>query len=304
MLIQGPHHGQWALVKWFGVEEKIWHLLPSDSVFLLSTTPQIQAEIEKRQEKFRSLTRSRCPLGMAFVEGPMRDPADTLRRQNAACLDGRGWKPGLLCQHFDESLLAPDSAHHRELSFCIDILEFPNIPGEYPATLVSYQGAQTLCRAQGKHLCREHEWTFACEGPSALPYPHGYHRYLDPGASFPDRIPVDGECNFDQLKLSAVNGTRLLSNPYSLEAMLELDKTWRGTVAGQREECVSPFGVMDLTGNIEEWVESDGHLSTLKGGYWAPVQARCQMAERAHGPKHRYYQTGFRCCAKAQSLTH
>ncbi len=41
---------------------------------------------------------------------------------------------------------------------------------------VSWYEAKSLCERSGKRLCTEEEWTFACEGEEATPYPYGYVR--------------------------------------------------------------------------------------------------------------------------------
>ena len=52
-------------------------------------------------------------------------------------------------------------------------------------------------------------------------------------------------------------------------AMVEMDRLWQGVRSGSQPGCRSPFGVYDLTGNVDEWTRSvhDGERpSILKGG--------------------------------------
>lgn len=237
-----------------------------------------------------------CPVGMVRVKGDLLDPLRTVPLQNQACLDGVRWNPKYLCQNFKSDYLQGQAIPSEARDFCIDAYEFPNIPGEYPAVMVSFDSAKALCEAQGKRLCTEDEWSFACEGERALPYPQGFHRYTDPTSSFPTSIRNDEGCNYDRLPGKPFN-PRNIQNPKSELAAKELDRSFNGTAAGEQKLCVSDFGVKDLTGNIEEWTfRSKEKPSILKGGYWAPVRARCRLSEDAHGRGHRYYQTGFRCC--------
>ena len=36
-------------------------------------------------------------------------------------------------------------------------------------------------------------------------------------------------------------------------AMAEMDRLWQGVRSGSQPRCRSPFGVYDLTGNVDEW---------------------------------------------------
>ena len=76
--------------------------------------------------------------------------------------------------------------------------------------------------------------------------------------------------------------------------------------SGEMNRCVSPFGVRDMTGNVDEWVNNElGTLdekpfrSTLKGGYWGPIRSRCRPVTSTHNRWFRFYQVGFRCCSDA-----
>ncbi|HEY8087055.1 MAG TPA: SUMF1/EgtB/PvdO family nonheme iron enzyme, partial [Polyangiaceae bacterium] len=76
--------------------------------------------------------------------------------------------------------------------------------------------------------------------------------------------------------------------------------------SGSRAACVSPYGVHDMTGNVDEWVVNvsqfgQPHMSGLKGGYWGPVRTRCRPMTTAHQETFRYYQIGFRCCGGTQA---
>ncbi len=169
--------------------------------------------------------------------------------------------------------------------FCIDKYEYPNKQGERPVVMKSWTDAQEICRTSGKRLCGDSEWTLACEGSKWLPYPYGRRR--DARA-----------CNIDK-QLPHVD-EKAIADPKRSAA--EVARLWQGEPSGSRSGCVSPFGVFDMTGNVDEWVVNESgkpFRSASKGGYWGPVRARCRPLTTAHGESFPFYQTGFRCCADA-----
>ncbi len=169
----------------------------------------------------------------------------------------------------------------------MDRYEYPNQKGVLPAVMVNYVEALTTCRAEGKRLCTEDEWTFACEGEERVPYPYGYDR--DPTA-----------CNIDRPHL--LPDFEAFGRPTLVSGEVQrLDKRVR---SGEMARCVSPFGVHDLTGNVDEWTvnplpkrDAGQDVSSLKGGYFGPIRARCRPVTRSHNRWFRFYQVGFRCCA-------
>jgi len=175
-----------------------------------------------------------------------------------------------------------------ELRFCIDRFEWPNQEGAKPLTLVSWQEANQLCADAGKRLCGEEEWTLACEGPEMLPYVLGYER------------PV-GACAIDlayrEPKRALLPHAACLRDPACSRELERLDQRRPSLGASS---CKSPFGVIDMNGNVNEWVTATTarypHRGALKGGWWGPVRNRCRPAVLRHREDHWGYEIGFRCC--------
>jgi formylglycine-generating enzyme required for sulfatase activity len=114
------------------------------------------------------------------------------------------------------------------------------------------------------------------------PYGDGYHRNTQ-------------ACNIDNSTPTGVDVFKA-KNPNdetsrALEAMLDL--------SGTRKSCVSPFGVYDMVGNVDEWVVNESgrpYDSGLVGGHIFGVRNACRPMTTAHGPTFSWYETGSRCC--------
>lgn len=169
--------------------------------------------------------------------------------------------------------------------FCIDTYEYPNVKGEKPKSWMTWYDMKRACESNKKRLCTRSEWTFACEGPDMKPYPYGdgYHR---------DKTA----CNFDNVvpkDLDVMHVTRPDSEGGKiLDGML--------VPAGSMPRCVSPFGVHDQIGNIDESVVNEsGHpyVSGLMSGHVFGVRNACRPMTEIHGPEFSWYETGGRCCS-------
>jgi formylglycine-generating enzyme required for sulfatase activity len=192
-----------------------------------------------------------------------------------------------ICHEFAAGQVCEGRA--RRQRFCIDKYEYPNKKGAHPPVMVDWYDAAGLCAAKGKRLCWESEWVSACEGPEKLPFPYGLRR--DPG-----------KCNIDNRWLN-VDLKKLYSPQRSVQdaALSWLDQS---VPSGAMSGCVSGFGVHDLTGNVDEWVNAEkahekSKWAGLKGGAWGHVRNACRPMTTSHAPDFTYYFVSFRCCADA-----
>ena len=232
--------------------------------------------------------RGACAPGMIEIAGKMKLSNTMDEQQKAVCSKWISRDFPERCATFDRDkwLDASKAFPTRDMHYCIDRYEYPNKKGEFPIILVNWNEAGDLCKAANKRLCTEDEWTFACEGDEARPYPYG-----------------DGYTR--DTTSCVIDATWKAYNPVAFAQrdgepmMRELDKLWQGEASGARAGCKSVFGVYDMTGNVDEWTHSSrpGRQSILKGGYWGPVRTRCRPSTRAHGEMHVFYQQGVRCCA-------
>ncbi len=159
--------------------------------------------------------------------------------------------------------------------YCIDREEFVRPPETLPLVHVNWGEAEAACEERGARLCTEPEWELACEGNEMLPYPYGYVR-------------ESSICNCDRTDLGKV-GEGLIDHRAPPDAF---------------PRCMSPFGVHDLVGNVDEWTARVGkrapNRSALHGGWWLPGRNNCRQATLAHAEDYSAKQVGFRCCASAQ----
>ncbi len=279
--------GQVTVESTFQAPERRWRLL-DDAFWQVAGLGDIEppAITDAREG-----TRGACSEGMVEVRGQMKDDAghwfgvDGL--QQLTCKRWVSRKFPERCAEYDATAwqVRSRSLKTRPMHYCIDRFEYPNRVGAHPIVMVDWHEASALCAGEGKRLCTEDEWTFACEGEEATPYPYGFAR--DPAACVVDK-PWRPWGRFGKRS--------------SLTTLLELDKLWQGEPSGSRPGCRSAMGVYDLTGNVDEWTRSSRpgeRPSVLKGGYWGPVRARCRPATKAHNQSHRFYQQGLRCCGDA-----
>jgi len=133
---------------------------------------------------------------------------------------------------------------------------------DHPVVQVSWEDAAMYAEWAGKRLPTEEEWEKAARGTDGRKYPWG------------DQIPTKDACNFNKNE----GGT-----------------TPVGKYSPQGD---SPYGCVDMSGNVWEWTASDHEDGgkVLRGGGWSHPGEFVRLAERPnHNQDDRYDTDGFRC---------
>ncbi len=154
---------------------------------------------------------------------------------------------------------------------------------ELPVSCVRWSDADTYCKSVNKRLPAEAEWEFAARGPEGWGYPWG--------TRYPD-------CKLANTLLRENSGRTCHTRPWPV---------------GSAPANASKYGVLDLSGNVQEWTADwyterlgslaplSGASHTLRGGGWlsTPNQSRAAARDWASaleaGPN-----VGFRCARDAQ----
>ena len=164
--------------------------------------------------------------------------------------------------------------------------------GVAPWVNITWRQAKDACENAGKRLCASPEWLSACQGPQKFTYPYGANHI--PGAcndDYPGGHPV---CDY----FGGCDGVWDSVHMNDPGINQQADTV---TPGGGSPLCSSPWDVLDMHGNLHEWVADSGGV--FRGGFYGDAKkngAGCLYVTTAHAPSYHDYSTGFRCCADPQ----
>jgi len=186
------------------------------------------------------------------------------------------------------SCLEPLTCQKGEPSFSDPAL------ADHPVVCVSWSDARAYCEWAGGRLPSEAEWEYAYRGPERLVYPWGNE--------------------FSGSKLNYCDQN--CSQPHADERFD--DGFSRSALVGSFTDGASWSGILNLAGNVSEWVgdwfgeyptgetsnpigPAEGDQKILRGGSWFGHPTYCRGAIRpAAPPETRFDYLGFRCAASEE----
>jgi formylglycine-generating enzyme required for sulfatase activity len=166
---------------------------------------------------------------------------------------------------------------------------------DHPINCVDGHQAEAYCAWAGKRLPTNEEWQYAALGNDGRTYPWG----TDP-PSVRRLNACGGEC--------AAMALRVLNTAWPV--MYNASDRWEATApVGSFSDGASPFGALDMEGNVKEWTGSLTGVSSgkqgadanrpriVRGSGWTATNPTDfgELARWGQGSTERSHDVGFRC---------
>ena len=188
--------------------------------------------------------------------------------------------------------------------------KFPKGRANYPVVLVSFEDAAAFAEWAGKKLPAQRQWEYAARGPEARQFPWG------------DSKPAPNECNTaDRLAGRELPTSGAWQSWYTEWMKRKPEERNAAALApvGSFPKDVSPFGCVDMGGNVREWCVKNTEDASIRplqsesergrdvasgscaacGGSWLRPAAEAQPWRCDNLDSAPYYDVGFRCVISA-----
>jgi formylglycine-generating enzyme required for sulfatase activity/predicted Ser/Thr protein kinase len=270
--------------------------------FLMGSTP---ADIVRAQQQCPScdlsILQRELPRHAVYLDAFWIDQTDVTNAMFAKFVQSKGYKTD--AENGDLKVGFYDPQAGKWLSKPGTDWQHPQGPGSslqglsnYPVVQVSYADAQAYCNWAGRHLPTEAQWEKAARGTDGYIYSWG-------------NGPAAGNLlNFADKKLNIAGAEPTIDDGYQLTSPV-----------GVYPKGASPYGALDMAGNVAQWVAdwydpttyagpaarnptgpATGQWRLLRGGSWYSPAAYARATTRiTNDPARVSSNVGFRCAAAA-----
>jgi formylglycine-generating enzyme required for sulfatase activity len=222
--------------------------------------------------------RTACPSWMVAASGFCIDRLEVTVAEYMTCHE-RGACPAPAYTNDWDGITSDDHKTFDALCNARD----PKARATHPMNCVDYEAAERFCVARGSRLPRETEWETAARGLDARAYPWG------------NEPPTSRRVNACGTECAAWGTTHQMG----FKALFPADDGYPGTApVGSFPDGRSPYGALDMAGNVWEWARpASGDERAIRGGAWSswdPAWLRSSFRTMLE-PHTRSYVIGFRC---------